>query len=53
MSIGLNVNVRRAGESSDVAINLTSPALLQAVGLPARRQDTIILLQTGKEVKNE
>ena len=43
----------RAGESSDVAINLTSPALLQAVGLPARRQDTIILPQTGKEVKNE
>jgi hypothetical protein len=53
VSIDLNVNVRRAGESSDVAINLTSPALLRAVGLSARRQDTIILLQTGKEVKNE
>jgi hypothetical protein len=36
-----------------VAINLTSPALLQAAGLRAQRQDKIILLQTGKEVKNE
>jgi hypothetical protein len=51
--IDLNFNVRRAGESSDVAINLTSPDLLRAVGLSARRQDTIILLQTGKDVKNE
>ena len=52
-SIGLNVSVIRAGESSDVAINLTSPALFQAAGLRAKRQDLIILMQTGKEVKNE
>jgi hypothetical protein len=33
----LNVNETKAGESFDVGNILTSPVLLQAVGLPARR----------------
>jgi hypothetical protein len=32
----LNVNETKAGESFDVGNILTSPVLLQAVGLPAR-----------------
>ena len=49
----LNVNETKAGESFDVGNILTSPVLLQAVGLPARRYDKKILPQTGKDVKNE
>ena len=43
----------RAGELLDVDNILTSPDLLQAVGLSARRQDIIILPQTRKDGKNE
>jgi hypothetical protein len=52
-SIDLNVNVRRAGASSDVPINLTSPALFQALGLRARRQLSAIIPQTRKDGRNE
>jgi hypothetical protein len=38
-----------ADESIGLAVILTSPDLLQTVGLPARRQGTMIVLQTGKD----
>ncbi len=47
------MDLARAGESLDVGHILTSPDLLRGVGLPARRQDVIILAQTRKEIQDD
>lgn len=43
----------RADESNGLAVIPTSPDLLQAVGLPARGREMMILPQTRKDGRNE